>query len=485
MRKFAPTWILTVVVALVAGYTFYEYKHAEGDLEEALGERPAFTLKRENIDDLTFKSKDETIVLHKDGDDWKMKLPVQDLADESAIEGFLFSLTTQKLKTFLPDDEAKAVKWSDYGLEPPGTTVELGAKGAREELQVGTKNAFDGSYYVRQKDEVLLGDRGLARLVERTASSFRSRHLWREDDGVELESVTVSADSGKEKFSFTKTPAAGDKDAAAKSPVWTMTPKPDYGVDSGKVAAWIEKVEDLLPNDFIKEGITSADKKNDLLVKPSYVVAIDFKKKDGKAGHWELTLGQDKAGDVYLYTDQRPTIYKTSTTSLDAIRVPKAYFRDSHEPFAFPIEPAREIRVRTDKTNHSFKKTDSGWALAGEDGKSQLNQEKLVQLLQNIRNLEAVEFGPVGSKGFKTQPQVEVRGDNDKVLFRLAWGDGYKSKTPWNKGANLRFVKTNLNPGVMGAAAEKLEALEKLVNESLVAPKGETKKAAAGKPEKK
>ena len=61
--------------------------------------------------------------LKKDKDVWQMLKPVEDEADGSAVDAFVYSAVIQKGKFFRSDDDAKATKWADYGLEPPGSTV--------------------------------------------------------------------------------------------------------------------------------------------------------------------------------------------------------------------------------------------------------------------------------------------------------------------------------------------------------------------------
>ncbi|MBX3023195.1 MAG: DUF4340 domain-containing protein [Bdellovibrionales bacterium] len=459
MKGFRATWAMSALVVVLAGYTYYEYRNASRDLDRAQGERQAFTLKREDINEIRLSSKGESTLLRKEGDDWKVIEPVADLAEGTAIEGFLFQTLPIKLKTFRGEEDGPP-NFAEYGLEIPDSSIELATKDAREKLDVSAKHAFDGSFYVRSNGEALLGDAGLAQIVGRPPSNFRSRRLWRNDEAA-VERVDVSFDGGRDKYTLQMTNGK-----------WDLEPKSAFQVDSEKVEKWIEKVQNLLPNDFEKEGLTAEEKSKYLLAKPATVVTFKYKGKDGKLAEWQMTLGQDRAEDVFVYTDQRPTIYKTSKVSTAGIKVPPQFFREGKAPFQFDVEKAREVRVTVAKESHLFKKTDKGWELAeGASKDLELDQEKLVQLFQNVRNLEAQEFVPGAT--VKAAPQVEIHGDGGQVLLALAWGDQYKAKSPWNGASTFRFVKTNLGKEVMGMAADKLDKLvdaHLLVNKSSSTP---------------
>lgn len=455
--KFTGTWVMTAFVALLAAYTAYEYRNASRDLDQAQGEQFAFTVKREEINEVRLTSKGESTVLRKEGDKWSVVEPVQDEAESNAIEGFLFQTLSQKLKRFrAPEDGAPILK--DYGLDPIGSSIELGTPKLKEKIEVGTKNAFDGSFYVKTGEQVYTADPGLAQVSERPASNFRSRRLWRAE-GAKVLSANLQME-GKS-FSLTK-----------ENDTWVMQPAPDFKLDHEKVDAWIEKIQDFLPSEFEKEEITNEDKRTFLLAKPSAVVTFKYKDASGKDGEWTLTIGQERAEDVFMFTNQRPTIYKSTKVAVDRLKVAPAYFRDGKAPFRFEVEKAREVRVKTSKFSHVFKKNGADWTVVDADKDLELDQEKLVQLFQNIRTLEAQEFVATGT-GIKGQPQVEIRGENGELQFQLAWGDEYKAKSLWNSGLTLRFVKTNLSKEIAGVAKDKLE---KMIDESLLRKKAPEKK---------
>lgn len=439
--SFRGTWVASGLVVLLAGYTLWEYRNASRDLDALNGERAAFSLERDKVDRLEITEGGVTSKFEKKGDDWTMTAPVVDQAESTAVEGYLFQLLALRLKSFLPPAEAKSADPKQYGLDPARVTITVAGQKKTESIAISTKNAFDGSYYVSANGETLLGDRGLASLAERAASTLRSRRLWRENDlaiesaSVRLGDVAYTLKREQEKF--------------------VLAPTPGFPVDPERIQRWVDAVQDLVPSDFVKEDPSEADLAEYFLKKPSLVVTFTYKSKTGEAKEWVLTIGQDRGDDTYLFTNVRPTVYKAAKTAVDKIRATPLYFRDGHAPFQFEVEDAREVKWK----DLVLKKTDAGWtAASGVAADSELDQEKLVQLVQNVRSLEAQEY-PEQAKGMPRTSQVEIRGENGKSLRRLAWGDEFKAQSPWNAGLVFRFVSVD-GGKPLGVLKDRLAAID-------------------------
>jgi len=433
MKSLRASWVMSLLVAALAVYTFFEYRKAQNEGTFAEDERASFSFRSENIDYLKIERPQDPVELRKEDDGrWKMTVPVQDDVEETSALSFLLSLTTQRVRLFKPEGEDLGkVDWGKYGLEPALVTFITGAGGKKESLSLGTKNAFDGSFYLRQKDDLLLGDTGFAQLNARSSNSFRSRLLWRERAPVERAEV----DGEGLKYAVAK------KDGA-----WTLEPKPNFPLDSAKLEAWLERLEEFKPAEIVKDEITEEDKRSYLLMIPSVTIRLN--------GSWLLTVGQDRAQDVFLYTSARPTLYKVSTQGIAKIRVPLEFFRDGRKPFEFPVEQARSIEVRSDKLSVTLKKSDTAWVTEkGADVSAEA-----VTFMQALKALEAREFGGPPKTGIASK-QVLVKDGKGEVLLTLAWGNEFKARAPYNEGAPLKYVRTNLDQDVLGVPKEKLESL--------------------------
>lgn len=448
MKSFRSTGLLFIFVAVLAAYTFYEFKNADKDAATARGEFAAFDFKREDIQAIKARLNGTEIQIERRGDKWQMVQPVDDLAESAMVDGFLVSLLAQRLKEFQNPTEAQNIKWSDYGLENPATTIELTVKDRHESLSVSDQTAFDGSYFVRKGDKVLLGDAAFNQISTRTPSSFRSRKLWREPQDAEITSVAVDLGFDKKNTSYK---------LVKKDQDWSIEPKPSFPIDKAKVEDWLDQLKNILPNEFAKEILDEQTKKEFLLNSPSLNAVVSFKKPDGSVGQWTLTIGQDKADKVYLFTNQRPTVYETAKATLAKLRVPETFFRDGRAPFKVNLEQAKEIDIRTDNGKHVFVKDGQKWSPKGESKDLEFDENKLVELSQSIHGLEAQEFLP--GKNEKTQPRFIVRDGKGDEIFRLGWGNDYEPIQAWNKGSKFRYVQSSLSKDIMGLPKEKLDQL--------------------------
>lgn len=449
MKKFRSTWIMALLVAAIASFTAWEYRKAQEDGGLAEGERLAFTINPKTITGFKIIRGGEVTEVRKNGDQWQVIKPVGDDGDGPSIDGFIYPLLIQRVRPFAGEDDTPktAEKWAEFGLEPATAVIEVMSADASEMISISSKNAFDGSFYIRQDDQLILGDAGLAQLKERPSTSFRSRYWWREKS-ANLISIRVQNHDSGQAYKLIR-----------KDKVWEADPAPAYPLDSEKIQEWVDRLKNFTPAEISREQLDDFAKTEFLLAKPSFTIGVEYKKPNDQAAMWIATLGQDKATDVWVYTNLRSTIYKTTVAALENIRLPLSFFRDSSKAFSFPLEQARKVEVREGAFNYTFKKAGEKWVIDGDaQGGAELEEERLVQFIQNVRTMEAGEFpGGVGV-GLK-DPQVRILNEEGKTIFALSWGDEYKAKEPYNKGAAFRYVKTDQSPDVMGVASEKLARL--------------------------
>src|SRR4051794_4207404 len=107
MKPFSGTAILSAFVVLLAGYTAWEYKKAAMHTGDTAQEKRLFFFVPEQVEQFTLTRGKETILVVRDGEDFKIKQPVEDMAERSAVEAFLYSVMIQKGKIFRDADETK------------------------------------------------------------------------------------------------------------------------------------------------------------------------------------------------------------------------------------------------------------------------------------------------------------------------------------------------------------------------------------------
>jgi hypothetical protein len=458
MKTFRSTGILTICVIAIAAYTYWDYQKSEGKEAATESQEIAlFKFKNDDVRGVRLKTKDADIELIKDGDQWKMLRPIEDLADNSSVEAFLYSVISHKGKVFRDTDEEKTeAPLERFGLNPPGAKVEIvtekGKQKTTELIEVGSKNAYDGSFYVLQDKNVYLSDTGMAQVLARTPDSFRSKQMWRDPNvTIDWAEAVVNLPEMKSKFKIVQ-----------EGELWTLDPKPPFEVDKGKVANWLLRVEQLSAVEVKKDDPTAEDEKRLLMTKPSLVVTLHHKDPQGKEGRWILTAGQDMAEDVYMRTSERNSIYRGLSPNFDKLRVPLEYFRDGKKGFQFPVEQAAKIEVTIGhgpkKKPYVFVKDASNWKIQGAEAQtSHVKVEKLVSMIQALTKLEAQEFVPNAKpSAFKPEQRLIVRDAKDQILIQLDWGGVLPGQLPANKKTQFVLVKSNLEQDVMAVKASDM-----------------------------
>ena len=426
MKSFRATSAWAIVVLALVGYTYWDWRKSKGAPDLERGERLAFTLKRDEINSINFTRGNEKIELRREGDEWRMRAPVQDWAEDSIIDGFLFGLMNEKVRAFREDDAQP--DWAKYGLAPPGVRIELATAKASESIELSSKNAFDGSFYVRQKDELVAGASSLAQSTNRTVNSFRSRRIWRHAD-AEVTKVTADFGAATKNFSAVK-----------EKGTWHLNPAPKFAVDPARVERWVSAVEDLSAAEFVRDGIE--DLKTYGLNPPALKVGLEYHAEGAAPGHWDLNVGHEVGTDAFFYTNDRPTILKAPVASVRKILATPEYFRDGRAPFKFDAEAAREVRLRTPKVNLTARKSGATWALVDAKDGATLDESEFKELVGTLGTLQAVDF-PGSGVAVKAAPAIEILDQGGHTLFTLALGNDYKSKAPWNQSATPRAVRVN------------------------------------------
>ncbi len=287
--------VLTVLVAALAGYTYYEYRQNLDQGSFADDERPPFTIKGDVIDYLAIERTEDPVELSKGEDGtWRMIKPVADEVDDASVLSALMTLTTQE-RALHAEGEEVAKDWTKYGLTPPAATFVLGAGKSRESLGLSSKNAFDGSFYLRKGDELLVGDSGFAQISARSSQSFRSRRLYRDDKPLQRIDVELE----KEKYAVLK-----------KDGVGSLEPAPSFAVATDKLESWVERVRDLKASEIVKDDPSEEDRRLFLLLVPSAKLKIN--------NDFVLNVGQDRAQDVFLQTNRKSTVFKAVAQGLQS-----------------------------------------------------------------------------------------------------------------------------------------------------------------------
>ena len=171
MRK--STLILLVVVAALGALIFFWERKEPSTDERAESERQFVDFKSDAVSEIT-RTGFQPVTLKKGKDSrWSMAGPVEDVADGSAVQGFLDRIRTARIERKVDRD----VPAKTLGLASPRAVWTFTTASGAVKIELGGKAALDAGVYARAGGTAVLLPASLQSLLLKPASEFRLREL--------------------------------------------------------------------------------------------------------------------------------------------------------------------------------------------------------------------------------------------------------------------------------------------------------------------
>lgn len=140
--------VLFAIFILLLAAVIIQGRSGRGAVASSPRPTPFFTVAANEVARVEVSSKDGSLVLTKGADgQWSIEAPVKAMADQSQVAEVVSEVSALQATRFLPPDAGKA---SEYGLDPPASTITIVlAGGASTRLEVGDLNPDSSGRYVR------------------------------------------------------------------------------------------------------------------------------------------------------------------------------------------------------------------------------------------------------------------------------------------------------------------------------------------------
>lgn len=257
-----------------------------------LRDKTILKVDREKIDHIDIATKDQTITLVKQGEDWQITAPLNARADFSSVEGVLGSIGSAQMKSIASQDGADL---KTYGLDAPAMTVHVGTGSAQAGLAIGTK-APDGTLYARDLSRPLVFtiDASIADALKKSPNDFRIKDLF---DARSFNTTHVEVARAGTMMIFDK---QGD--------TWKETAPAAKTADAAKMEALLSALTNARANTFVdKTADTGLDK-------PDVTATLKYDQ-----GKQDTVLFGRHGSDVFAKRDGDPGAAKIDASALDAI----------------------------------------------------------------------------------------------------------------------------------------------------------------------
>jgi Domain of unknown function (DUF4340) len=262
----------------------------------ALRDKVVLKFERDKVDGVEVDAAGKTLVMAKDGADWKIRKPLETRADYGSVEGLIGRVQTVQMKS-IAADQATPADLKKYGLEKPEATININAGSARATLLIGGK-ATDTTVYARDasKPAVVTVESALMDDLKKGADDYRRKDLF---EFRAYNANRVELTRGQDVVVFERVKGQGEN-AQDK---WRRVSPNATDADRDKVDAMLAKLANMRATSFV-------DGKGSLT--PALEIHVKFD--DGKKEE-RVTFVKDGA-DVLAVRPGEPGAAKTDAADL-------------------------------------------------------------------------------------------------------------------------------------------------------------------------
>ena len=325
MRGLASTLILVVVLAGLGGYIYFVDSKRPSDAPVAEGESPkekVFKVETDKINEIRLTTKDESTLLRKDKDGWKLVEPVKVDADPPEAIGLATNITSFESVRLIDEN---ATDLAQFGLDKPAVTVQFKGEGnIAGSFSLGNKNPTQSEMYAMKGGEkkVFL------------VSSFQESNFNRKS--FDLREKKILKFDREKADALTLVKGSTTMELARSGSEWKVTkPVPsrsDYSAIEGFLtrlsSANMSKLLEENPADLAKYGLD----------KPTMTVTIG-----AGSSKTVLEVGKTEGDQIYARDASRSMVFTLDSTLKDDLN---KNFDDYRKKELFEFRPFYVAKLR-------------------------------------------------------------------------------------------------------------------------------------------
>ncbi|MDH7511751.1 MAG: DUF4340 domain-containing protein [Clostridiales bacterium] len=387
--KFRTTLILMAAfLALLAAVLLFESR-SRG---KKASEEKLVDLSSDDIQKISLKKEDETIVFKKDDKgDWFIVEPLEAKADTYEVNRLAQDFSSLRIDRVIEPEGGDPAK---YEIPKKELTLWVKDKEQPVKLFIGMENPLDKTLFAKKEDDprIVLLASYLKSGLDKTVFDFRQKDVFtfetQEVKNIKLRAKDISWEAQKK-----------EEDWFFLKPVSALARKT-------RVEDVLRALSSLRAKGFVSEQKQEADLEKHGLKEPEYTVILSFPSENK-----EMTFSLHKEGDkVYATTSLSPKIIEAESHVLTDIEKKVEDLREK-QVVAFNTWEAAKVDVKkADVALVVVKGKDDKWFFESPD-KGEADRSKVETFIRKIEGLEASEFIdlPAGLEEYGlAPPQGEV-----------------------------------------------------------------------------
>ncbi len=372
--------LFLLVLIAFAGFFYWDRQQEAQQKEKEEIEKQLFTLKKDEVKEITIVKGKTTFQANQDGDRWKLVLPFAADGDKSAWDSIASSFTTGKLQRVVEENVADM---SPFGLKTPALSVSLAGVGGatKTTLCFGDETPTSGKYFasVQGTSDVLTVYSSLYNLANKELYDFRDKTI------VDMETNQV------QKVEI----AHGGFDLAAERQgdnQWIITRPIQARADESKINDMINGVKNGQIKQFIEENPESVEAYG--LINPATKLVFWTGEKNNQSSWASRALligGTSAAQHWYAKREGQnnvfsvaPTDFSKIPTDVDSLRLRKTTSLRSWEIASIKLTSGTSVIVEASKSGGDW------FLIQPQSGKA--NYTEISNFVRGISELQAAAF---------------------------------------------------------------------------------------------
>lgn len=475
MKSFRGTFIFTLIVLAVGFFSLQEFKKSKTEQEEKITQDHLF--RDLKVEDVTYWEHLSKYALKRSESGWKLSSPVEDDADDEAVNSHFRSVFTQTVESLDINGANISVDESNkrYGFDSPLATFKFNTvNGEEHQVVVGSVLTYDKGYYIKKNSVeknnveknnsavIWVGTSGWEPLVGKSYNDLRLKTIKFGEDDISRLQIKYKVEKNYADLIFKKNGAK-----------WEYSSNKKMLIDSNAVEDFLRKIKNLRAETIVEDRADVAAIKRQNLDKANLTIVATLaasvpnpteeksteEKNKNQEKDIKVSFYLPKSGDSpYMSTSNTP-IYRTTLANAKDFIKNIDDFRDKSFLFRFDQNLAKRLEVKNTNIGevYLFEKLAPDWVLqnvTGAKANKRGNQSELTSFLTELNGLKADRF--YGSlKKFKSEGEIILQKDKNEILFSMLYGGLHKDAD----GRELYMVKTNLSDETVAVSKATLSPL--------------------------
>ena len=441
---------LSFVLAL-SGFALYQYKADQKEQKQKAEKEKVFpSLQSYQVQKIQIIKKKETIELQSTKGSWRLIKPIEDLADEDNINNWLDGLLQQKAQIKKEND----IQWEEYDLDKNTDSIKLvNSDNKTFQIHISRYSGFDGSFFIKKAEKLLLGGIEWAQVMNKSRSYFRSFKVI----NTKQHPVFLSYQSGGKKYSL-----------KWKHYQWHWEEnKKTYPLKSSAVESYWTALANM---QFDKEpdAYTKKLRNKYKLHKPYIRLKLNFDK-DKK---WELKISPKVKNKYYAKVLGRNYVFSLPESRVQQILHKDMMFRDHNKPFKFDKSKVQTVIIKNQHIKLTLKKDEKDkWTVVEKlkhsksttAESSKLDTKEIADVLSLVSILSAKKYFSK-KKSFAAAAEIILKDKTGALVLHLKFSKPFTSK----KHIKSVYVSSSQGREIMTLSIQDFESIfsKKFLKES-------------------